>query len=180
MKISLEKIGKEIPLMVFDVESIGLHGEGYAVGYVVFQNGEEVESDKFVCSKDCAAGWSADRNWVDKNIPDFEENSPDTYTIQEKFWQKWMEWKNKGAVLAADCQWPVESRFLCSCIDNLPADRSWDGPYPFIEISSILLAADFDPLGTFPRFKNELPAHDPLTDARQSARLLFEAIEYLN
>ena len=34
---SARLLGHGIPAMVFDVESIGLHGDGYAVGYVVIQ-----------------------------------------------------------------------------------------------------------------------------------------------
>lgn len=38
------KQGKEMLYMVFDVESIGLHGEGFAVGYVVVdRNGERLD-----------------------------------------------------------------------------------------------------------------------------------------
>ena len=34
----------------FDVESVGLHGTGFAVGYVVLdKNGNEVESGCFCC-----------------------------------------------------------------------------------------------------------------------------------
>jgi len=33
-KLKIGNLGQETPVMVFDVESIGLHGEGFAVGYV--------------------------------------------------------------------------------------------------------------------------------------------------
>lgn len=42
--------------MVFDVESIGLHGEGFAVGYVVLQDCREVECGMFACDPSKAAG----------------------------------------------------------------------------------------------------------------------------
>ncbi len=179
MSIQLHKIGQETPLMSFDVESCGLHGEGFAVGYVVIWRGEEVENGCFASPLHMASGNAEDREWVKDNVPEIKSESPDAFTVEEKFWKRWMIWKNNGAVLAADCGWPVESRFLCACIDNLICDRKWDGPYPLIEISSILLAAGIDPLGQFDRLESEMPKHDPVCDARQSARLMMEAIKKL-
>lgn len=80
--------------------------------------------------------------------------------------------------MAVDVGWPVESRFLCSCIDDDLA-RVHFAPYPILEISTLLLAAGMDPLENRDRLPNELPRHDPLKDARQSARLMFEAMKIL-
>jgi hypothetical protein len=38
------------------------------------------------------------------------------------------------------------------------------------------MAVGMDPLGTNERLPNELPIHDPLADACQSARLLIQAL----
>lgn len=165
-----------LPILTFDVESIGLHGEAYAVGYVVTQGGVELEHGCFCCPPAMAKGSEDDRAWVAANIPALGHNSPDPFTVREKFWKVWLKWKAKGALLAADCGWPVEARFLCACIDALPEDRRWEGPYPFIEISSVLWARGINPLGKYDRRDDELPAHDPICDARQSARLLNEAL----
>lgn len=99
--------------------------------------------------------------------------------MREKFWRRWLHWKEKGAVLAAECAWPVEGRFLNECIDTLPTDRKWAGPYPLLEISSIMIAGGMDPMANHPRLDDEQPAHNPLADARQSARLLMLAIQNL-
>jgi hypothetical protein len=80
-------------------------------------------------------------------------------------------------MLAADCAWPVEARFLAACVDDQPEQRAWEGPYPLIDIASVRLAAGLDPLATVERLPSEMPAHDPLADARQSARLLIEALK---
>lgn len=45
------------------------------------------------------------------------------------------------------------------------------------DVASVRLAAGLDPLASAPRLDGELPAHDPLRDARQSARLLIEALD---
>lgn len=175
--------------MVFDVESVGLHGEGFSVGYVVIDRGEEVESGYFKTRPDNAKGTNFDYEWIKENVlPVMDTNSltstysnglgaTDTKTMRNSFWHRWMSWKSQGAVLVADCLWPVEARFLIDCVNDDPINRNWDGPYPFIDVSSVRLAKGFDPLGTEERKENEKPAHHPLADARQSARLLLEALK---
>jgi hypothetical protein len=39
-----------------------------------------------------------------------------------------------------------------------------------------MLLSGRDPLATYERLPNELPAHDPMADARQSARLWLECL----
>ena len=86
------------------------------------------------------------------------------------WFEAFKRWK-KGAVLVADHPFPVETRFL----DGLTR-HGVAMPYPLIDVASVRLAAGFDPIGTEPRLRNEEPAHNPLADARQSARLLLEAL----
>jgi len=88
-----------------------------------------------------------------------------------------MEWQSQEAVLVADCGWPVEARFLAGCIDDHPVSREWHGPYPFYDLASFLLAMGRHPLERNSRLDSELPAHNPLADAKQSARILIEVIK---
>jgi len=170
----------EGPIMVFDVESIGLHGEAFAVGFVVMAEGKVTDCGYFACPRGLAEGAESDREWVDENIPKLDVNSPDPFTVREKFWRKWAEWRDMGALLAAECAWPVESRFLNACVDALPNERRFGGPYPMIEISTLMMAAGMDPMANYVRNKYEQPKHCPLADARQSARLMFKAAQKLN
>lgn len=166
--------------MVFDVESVGLHGEGFAVGFVVVDgDGRELTCGRFSCDPINASGDYGSREWVAKNVPLMRHNCEDPDGMRECFWNAWLRWKEAGAALAADVPWPVEARFLNHCVQADPEAREWGGPYPLIDVASVRLAAGFDPLGTEPRRENELPAHDPLNDARQSARLLSEAFARL-
>ena len=162
--------------LVFDVESIGLHGEGFAVGYVVKRlDSEHVADGLFACSPQMADGMTADREWVEANIPPLHSNCYTTTDVRRRFWDVWMEWKAKGALLVADCAWPVEARFLAACVDDDPA-RNWEGPYPLHDLASILLAHGKDPLAITERLPRELPAHHPTNDAMQSARILVECL----
>ena len=184
--LKIDQLGQATPVMVFDVESVGLHGQGFAVGFVVIKDGAEVDNGLFACEQEKTVddaghlppNHGGDRKWVAENIPVLGKlSSP--FVVHEKFWAVWQEWKSKGAVLAADCAWPVEGRFLNACVDIATDLRRWDGPYPLIEISTLLLAAGFDPMEPFPRRDDELPIHNPLADARQSARLMMTAIDKL-
>ena len=163
--------------MVFDVESIGLHGEGFAVGYVVINSvGETLEEATIACDPDQADGKSENRKWVAENVPVMTATHHTPFDVREDFWSAWLRWKEQGAVLVADCCWPVEARFLAACVDDAKRLREWEGPYPLHDVASVLLALGRDPLATNERLPRELPAHHPLNDARQSARLLLEAL----
>lgn len=165
--------------MVFDVESVGLHGEGFAVAWqVVDSTGKRIASAGYACNPDLAEGKDDDRKWVAENchFALTSTNCPSPRAVRREFWDAWMYGKKLGAVLVADCCWPVEARFLMQCIADDPDARNWEGPYPLHDIASMLLMAERDPLETRERLEGEFPAHDPLADARQSARILLECL----
>lgn len=168
---------KTIKLMVFDVESIGLHGEGFAVGFVVLDaEGNQLEAVTYACPPDAAKGNDEGRAWVKATCPKLTRTHDLPIEIRSAFWTKWQEWKAKGAVLIADCCWPVEARFLAQCVDDAPSERGWQGPYPLHDAASMLLARGLDPLEKRERKADELPEHDPLADAKQSARILHDVL----
>jgi hypothetical protein len=181
--------------MVFDVESVGLHGEGFAVGWCfVDGNGHHIanrhgtdrhgfsnDGEIFACNPNEAKGSSEDREWVQRNIP-FDQMSLNCLgpgEVRDQFWQAWCYARDRGALLAADCPWPVEANFLRQCVEDDPS-RKWEGPYPLIDVASVLLAAEINPLAKQERLTDELPEHDPYRDARQSARLLITALKKID
>jgi hypothetical protein len=167
--------------MVIDCESIGLHGETFAVGWVVVrEDGEELSQGILACDPHHAVGDEDGWAWVIQNVPSnvFALGSCSRPSeLRSLFWTQWQFWKEQGATLAADVPWPVEARFLIDCIRD-DSRRTWEGPYPLIDIASYRAARGFDPLGTYDR-RGELenPLHHPQADARQSARLLLEACQ---
>lgn len=162
--------------MIFDVESIGLHGEGFAVGFVVTDvSGKELESGYAACHPSKANGDPDDRTWVRRNVvPSLPEPTHATpLDVRIYFWSKWLEHKAQGAILWAECGWPVEANFLSACIADDPEPRKWAGPYPLHEVATLMLANDIDPIrNTVVRLPNELPAHNPLSDARLTSRTI--------
>lgn len=164
---------------VFDVESIGLHGEAFAVaGGVYCEDGSRESEFCFSVDPSGCFGREDDRKWVSENIPTsiIEQTHRFPRNMRDAFWARWMRAKEDGAVMAADCPWPVEAKFLIDCISDHPIGRNWEGPYPFIDIASVIMASGDDPLANSDRLPDELPKHHPLGDARQSARILFEAL----
>lgn len=172
--------------MTFDVEAVGLHGDAFAVGWVVTDNkGAELDHGLYACEWVHLLGTRESRQWVGKHVPQMPLTHKSPQDIREGFWQQWMKWKEQGALLVADCPWPVEARFLVACIEDArkvirggmaEGTRDWEGPYPLIDVASVRLATGCLPLAHEDRLPNELPHHNPLADARQSARLLHEAL----
>lgn len=165
--------------MVFDVEAIGIHGEGYACGWwVVNEQGKRIASACYACDPVLARGADTEREWVMANVPrpHVGYNCRSPRHVRDEFWDAWIYAKKQGACLAADVPWPVEARFLAACIDDDREARETEGPYPLIDIASVRLAAGLDPLETCERLAEEEPPHNPMQDARQSARLLLEAL----
>ncbi len=164
---------------IFDVESVGLHGEGFAVaGGVYLDNGSPQTEFCFACPIDEAKGNDEGRKWVKENVPPIFETHRTPKTMRDEFWHQWELAKKQypGIVMASECGWPVEARFLCAVIDDDPKNREWSGPYPMHEISSYVAASGFDPMEKVEREFSETPAHNPLADARLSARMLFDAL----
>lgn len=170
---------------VFDVESIGLHGEGFAAGFVVVtDSGAELDAGRYACLPHRAAGrWSgddaADRDWVAANVPHMPPTHHSPQPLRSAIFaaidRARLRAAEAGAELLiwAECGWPVEATFLCDGVDDHAART---GPYPLHEIATAMLLAGMDPMATYDRLPAELPRHDPLADARQSARLLVEAL----
>ena len=167
------------PLFVFDVESIGLYGPAFAVGWVVLDtDGQEISTGYLGCDPAFVPGAKCDREWIAENVlPHLPPpNCGARWAVIGDFSAFLKKWLGRGALVAADCAYPVETNFLGEC-------RHGNGdtlmPYPLIDVSSVLLALGADPTGTYPRRENELPAHHPTNDARQSARLLYDALAEL-
>ena len=161
---------------VFDCESVGLHGETFAVGWIVIDEaGQQIASASYACLPYLARGNDEGRAWLAQHLPDLNYNCRDPKHVREEFCFAWRFARGKGTLLVADCPWPVEARFLATCVDEglLTAE---EGPYPLLDVASVRLAAGLDPLAEAPRLLTEVPPHDPRIDAKQSARLLVEAI----
>lgn len=171
---------------IFDVESVGLHGEAFAVaGGIWTIDGKNIHEFAFhTDSWNVNEGIPGDREWIAKNVSVNEASKPMASQLDlcEAFWLQWERAKDnyKDIVMAVECGWPVEANILEDCIrGENPVSRNYSGPYPLHEIATFMLCAGMDPMATYGRQPEELPAHEPLADARLSARLLFESLMIL-
>lgn len=186
---------------VFDVESVGLYGEDFAVAYVVVdRSGTELDAGLFNCpvGLSVSSGQIAERHFVAKDIqnlwneraqndwswlveyvlshmPEASHNSREQ--MHSDFWNAWTHWRDRGAVMWADWGYPVEANFLRACVFDNPS-RIETAPCPLMEIETVRSLSGLDP--GLPRCIEHLPAHDPLNDARHSARILIESLNRLD
>ena len=173
--------------MVFDVESVGLFGSPFAVGWCVLDTSNGKISDKgyLACPPWTVADEDSNNSmeWVSKNVlPHLPHPTwACLQSVCSGFDHVWRKWSKDGTLLAADVPWPVEARFLSTMIEfRFRSEVDVAAIYPLIDIASVRLAAGFDPIGTFDRiFEGEIPQHHPTKDARHSARLLWEALDQM-
>jgi len=178
---------------VFDCESEGLHGQTFAIGGGIYDiHGKPVEGSefRFHCRQGVVGGCgdpnqaTSDREWVKANVQIHPESNvlPGPGNVAAAFRELWAAAKAgfPGILMFVECGWPVEARFLIQCVGNKPAERNWEGPYPLHEIATLMLAAGLDPMDSYTRQPEELPAHEPLADARLSARLLAASLRRLD
>jgi len=158
----------------FDVESIGLHGEGFAVGYVLIDDGVEQYAGYVAVDPAIARGPVESRQWVAENVPHIVPSHDSLVQMRNAFWDHLQAAKAEGAIILSDCGWPVEANFLSACVADQPETRTWQGPYPLVDVSALVVATGGDPTATRERFPSELPAHHPVSDARQSARIWMQ------
>lgn len=170
-------------VLSFDVESLGLHGLAWAVGWVYFEaDGTEIESGIAACSPGDVLrpiDGPDDLAWVQANCPTLPRSCSNHAEVRAAFWRLLTRLAKDVPLIIADCAWPVEARFLSSCVDVDLKERRWLGPYPLHDVATMRLAAGLDPLATVDRLPLEEPKHHPTADARQSGRLWFEAINIL-
>lgn len=164
--------------LVIDVESMGLYGEPFAVGWVLVDSkGSELDCGYLGYPDGYAVGSLRDREWVEQYVvPTLPECNTSSFTeLCKKFGHKLNQYQQDYLFLAvwADCMFPVETNFFAA-LNGM--EVYCDNPYPIHEIATVLFLTGKNPLEYFPRLENELPAHNPLNDARQSARLLIEAL----
>lgn len=175
---------------VVDCESVGLYGQSFLVAYVwVNRNGEKIKEGIIGASSHEAIGTQEGHQWVKDNIcidwGEMRDEKIETFggaslrELRAIFWEVWLKARKTGAYMAADCCFPVETTFISEAVKDDILRNQWLAPYPFLDIGTLLLACGKNPTEKFPRMSDELPEHNPLMDARQSARILIECLNTL-
>lgn len=177
-------------ILFLDVETNGLFGEAFAVGWVLtsadgFVLREGVHSCPYFAAepdrKDSTPLLTEDflKNKVLPALP--TPNCSTVREVRDHFFDDWLcAWheaqdKKEELYIVADVPFPCETRFL----NQVRQDdrRGYLIVYPLLDVASVLLAKGYDPTGVYPRRENELPAHNPLNDARQSGRIFHQVMK---
>lgn len=167
---------------ILDVESVGLHGEGFAAALAIAdsETGRVLEFSYFGCPSETARGTDEARAWIEEHVVPYlpSPNLGTPYEVRQGFWEYYTDWRVKaksqgvGFSLWADCGFPVEDRFLLTCIDDSLVTREWEGPYPLQEIASIRTKLGLDPVLAY-----DLPPeerHNPVSETIYIAERLLE------
>lgn len=163
--------------LVFDVESMGLYGTGFSVGYVfTTKDGRIIEEGLWATNRNTMWASDNDKDWVENNVPHIPITHETYKELCESFWALWVRLKHMypDMTIWADCSFPVEAAFLMDCVTYDEINRKWHAPYPLHELATLLFIKGKNATQHFPRNPDELPMHNPLCDARQSARILIE------
>ena len=168
-------------LVSIDAESLGLYGQIFAVGAVVYENNIEIKS--FYAGCDISEHHDhPSYEWLNHNvIPHLpaptHRNKQD---VIDAFWEFYQECRSLPNVkFISDCGTPVEAFLFRTAVNNKLQSRIFSAPYPLHELGTLLFATGQEPIGVYSRLENELPAHNPVNDARQSGRLWIECCQKL-
>lgn len=122
-------------IVAFDVESLDLYSDPFAVSMVVFdqKSGKEVETHTFYYNP---AGQESD--WVRENVmPLFEEQPETCQNLMGLLHQvRDIMVKYKGAQFVCDVAYPVETR-LFARIQEFGLLGPFDFPFPLLDLASI-------------------------------------------
>ena len=160
----------------FDVETDGLYGEPFAIAAVVVdENGRLL--DQF-CEK-CVAPGIADP-WTKENCLPYLNEIPDCESraaLRRHFWDFYTRYRAK-CVIVADVPYPVEAGLLRVCVEENLKERKFLGPFPLIDVASVLFARGVDPLVDRNAYTGRSgQRHHPLDDAVASALCLIKAMQ---
>ncbi len=124
-------------IFIFDVEAVDLHGEGFAVGAIVFgMHGQII--DKFELLSTEIANKSSE--WVSKNILPHLNNMPKCETglqLRNEFFEFYLKHKDT-CLIWSDCNFPVETNFLSVVVNDDIENRQWLMPYPLYDVSNFV------------------------------------------
>jgi hypothetical protein len=157
-----------------DAETNGLAGRAFAVAMTLSDHTGELDHVVYRCP----IGEDVD-NWVAKNvlpqIEDVEVNCNDYDGMLHNLREARFPWAEDGTTTIGHVIWPVEARLL---LDMYPGENIWSGPYPLVDVASVLLARGHNPLSVDDYLaEHGIPApdgspHHPLYDARAAERCL--------
>lgn len=163
-----------------DAETDGLYGKFISIAMVLTDSlGKELEYRYMGIGN---PEQHIKSEWVKENVlpvlGQYEE-FPDEESLLEACWQFWRKHADNTYVVA-DVIHPIESRLFTHCVKCDEENRMFQGPYPLLDLSSMLYVAGIDPLVARESLcgdsENKGNLHNALYDARLTASIWKEYI----
>lgn len=168
-------------IVSLDCESNGLHGSITAAAATLQVDGREV--DTWVARAPLMAPVDP---WYAEHVNPAIGHIPVTHASYAEMLNGWIarqfDWRGPrdtpAPLIVCNCPWPVEARFLWRAHHDVP----FSGPYPLIDVASMLAAIGADPLDESGYLASqgiappEGVAHDPLYDARRTAQAYWSIV----
>lgn len=166
-------------LISIDAECNGLGGQAFAVAMTLSDRSGELDHVVHRCPIDGDV-----YPWVSANvIPAIENIQVDCNDYPGMIFnlvETHRRWSEDGTHTVGHVVWPVEARLL---LDMYAAEDAYAGPYPLLDVASVLLAKGHDPLSvdSYLRKHDVQPPddspHHPLYDARAAERCLRHLLD---
>ena len=154
-----------------DAETDGLYGKFISIAMVVADHaGNELEHiyvglsnpEKHIKEK-----------WVLENVLPIlgkYEEYDDEHSLLEAAWSFWRA-NAQNSYVIADVMHPVESRLFTMCVEQEVEGRIFQGPFPMLDLSSMLYTVGINPLEAREKLAKPLDKgmqHNALYDARMA------------
>lgn len=154
-----------------DAETDGLYGKFISIAMVVADHaGNELEHiyvglsnpEKHIKEK-----------WVLENVLPIlgkYEEYDDEHSLLEAAWSFWRA-NAQNSYVIADVMHPVESRLFAMCVEQDVEERIFQGPFPMLDLSSMLYTVGINPLEAREKLAKPLDngmQHNALYDARMA------------
>ncbi len=154
-----------------DAETDGLYGKFISIAMVVADHaGNELEHIYIGLSN---PGKHIKENWVRENVlpilGEYEEYE-DEHSLLEAAWSFWRAHAQNSYIIV-DVMHPVESRLFTRCVEHNIEERIFQGPFPMLDLSSMLYAIGINPLEAREKLAKPLDKgmqHNALYDARMA------------
>lgn len=172
-------MGERKKKIFLDAESDGLYGKLLSIAVIVLDE-DNVEIERNYWGLDLKKA-EIKSEWVETHVlpimGQFEccENEEE---MLGKFWAVWSKYK-ETAYVVVDVGYPVEMRVFEKCVQMNLVEREYQGPYPMIDLSSILLAKGIEPLTERKKLvEHELSEqHNALVDVETSIEIWKKFVE---
>lgn len=165
-----------------DAEANGLGGQVFCVSGTVSSATEEIDRVTFRCP---IVG-DVDE-WVRNNVLPAIDTVPISAVDYPDLLRQFRAWHERWAWLGlntvAHVVWPVEARLL---LDMYPGEEVWSGPYPLIDVASMLYQQGHNPVSVDEYLTKRgigLPTdgghgpHHPLYDCRAAALAHWDLLD---